>query len=199
MHYCRWPILTKYYFLSQERGSMFKDFATHSQCPLLTMIQGIISLSRKKGVHQSRSLLPWSSLTLTHCIRVEIRVAGEFTFIMGQSASPLNLPKVFKVLSPNSFEVNPSNISRWEHGSWDLSLHTRSQVLSLKYDMNAYMIALFVGEAQGLCWELCLSLSDINHSSIVSWYHVHNLGPVHMGSQVLTWRHNLNRPIRHSR
>ena len=34
------------------------------------------------------------------------------------------------MLCPKSREVNPCNLSCWEHGSWDLRLHTGSQVLS---------------------------------------------------------------------
>ena len=33
-----------------------------------------------------------------------------------------------QILSPKSLEVNPCNLSHWEHGSWDLPLHTGSQV-----------------------------------------------------------------------
>ena len=40
-----------------------------------------------------------------------------------------------------------------EHGSWDLSLHTGSQALSPKYDMDAYMATLFGGEFLGTCVE----------------------------------------------
>ena len=36
----------------------------------------------------------------------------------------------------------------WEHGIWDLPLHTRSQV------MDAHMATLCGGETQNLCWEL---------------------------------------------
>ena len=32
------------------------------------------------------------------------------------------------------------NLMRWEHGSWDLPLHTRSQALSLNYNMDVYMV-----------------------------------------------------------
>ena len=35
-----------------------------------------------------------------------------------------------QVLSPKSLEANPCDLSRWEHGSRDLPLHTGSQVLS---------------------------------------------------------------------
>ena len=31
---------------------------------------------------------------------------------------------VSQCLSPSSLEVNPCNLSRWGHGSWDLPLHT---------------------------------------------------------------------------
>ena len=40
----------------------------------------------------------------------------------------------------------------WEVGI--LPLHMRSQVSSLKYDMDAYMAILFGGEAWDLCWGL---------------------------------------------
>ena len=44
---------------------------------------------------------------------------------------------------------HPCNFRCREHGSWDLSLHTWSQVLSPKYDMDACMTTLLGGEA----WE----------------------------------------------
>ena len=34
-----------------------------------------------------------------------------------------------RALSPKSCEVTPCNLSRWQHGNWDLPLHTGSQVL----------------------------------------------------------------------
>ena len=37
-----------------------------------------------------------------------------------------------------------------KHESWDLPFHTRSQVLSPKYDMDAYMAKKFGGEARNL-------------------------------------------------
>ena len=59
-----------------------------------------------------------------------------------------------QVLCSKSLKVNPHNLNRWEHGSWDLSLHTGSPVLRPNNDMNAYMATLFGGEAWNLCWEL---------------------------------------------
>ena len=59
-----------------------------------------------------------------------------------------------QVLSPKSHEVNLCDLNHWEHGSWDLPLHMGSQVLSLSYDMDAYMATLFGGEAWDLCCEL---------------------------------------------
>ena len=44
------------------------------------------------------------------------------------------------------------NLSHWEHGGWDLPLHMGPQVLSPKFDMNAYMVTLFGGEAWDVCW-----------------------------------------------
>ena len=40
-----------------------------------------------------------------------------------------------QVLSPKPLEVNPCNLSRWEQGSWDLSLHTgpKAQVSSMTW------------------------------------------------------------------
>ena len=35
--------------------------------------------------------------------------------------------------SPKSLEVNPCNLSHLEHGSWDLPLHTGSQVPSMTW------------------------------------------------------------------
>ena len=78
---------------------------------------------------------------------------------------------------PKSLEVTPN---RWEDGSWDLPLHTRSQILSPKslevnpcnlmlrawklglttshkvsrFKYDAYMVTLCGGEAWDLCWEL---------------------------------------------
>ena len=48
-------------------------------------------------------------------------------------------------LVPKSLEVNPSNLNRWQHGSWDLPLHIREQVHvpSPKYDMDAYMTTIW--------------------------------------------------------
>ena len=58
---------------------------------------------------------------------------------------------------PKSLEVNSCDLSYRERGSWHLLLHTRSQVLlSLEYDVDAYMATLFRGEAWDLCWELRL-------------------------------------------
>ena len=59
-----------------------------------------------------------------------------------------------QVLSPVSLEVNPCNLRCWEHGSWDLPLHTWFQILSPKYDMDAHMARVFEGEAWDLCSEL---------------------------------------------
>jgi hypothetical protein len=49
----------------------------------------------------------------------------------------------FQVLSPKSLEDNPCNLNCWWHGSWDLPLHTESQVLSTKYDMDTYRTTFF--------------------------------------------------------
>ena len=56
-----------------------------------------------------------------------------------------------QVLVPKSLEVNMGNLNHGVHGSWDLPLHGMSQVLSLKYDIVAYMATLLGGEAWGLC------------------------------------------------
>ena len=58
------------------------------------------------------------------------------------------------LIKPKSLEVNMCNLSHWEHESWDLALHTGSQVLSSGYDMDACMATLYEGEAWDLCWEL---------------------------------------------
>ena len=42
----------------------------------------------------------------------------------------LGLTTSHGVPSPKSLNVNPCNLSRWDHGSWDLPLHTWSQVPS---------------------------------------------------------------------
>jgi hypothetical protein len=70
-------------------------------------------------------------------------------------------------LSPKSHEVNPCNVDHWEHGSWDLPLHTWSQVQSPNYDMDAYMAALFGGEAWDLCCELGRGQSETQLSTQV--------------------------------
>jgi hypothetical protein len=46
------------------------------------------------------------------------------------------------------------NLNCREHGSWDLLLHMRSQVLGPKYDMDAYMATLSRGEAWNGFWKL---------------------------------------------
>ena len=45
---------------------------------------------------------------------------------------------------PKSFEINMCNHIHCEHGSWDLPLHTWSQILSLKYGMDAHMTNFLV-------------------------------------------------------
>ena len=35
--------------------------------------------------------------------------------------------------------MNLCNLTRWEHGSWDLTLHKGSPILHPKYDTNAYI------------------------------------------------------------
>ena len=57
-----------------------------------------------------------------------------------------------QVLHPDSLEVNPCNLSRWKPG-WDFFISHGSQVLTFKYDVDAYMATLLGGEAQDLCWE----------------------------------------------
>ena len=59
-------------------------------------------------------------------------------------------PHGSQVPSPKPLEFNMCNLNRWEHGSWDLPLYTGSQVLSPKYDMDAYMTTFFEGETGGL-------------------------------------------------
>ena len=73
--------------------------------------------------------------------------------------------------SLNSHEVNPSNLSRREHESWNLPLHTGSQVLSPKYDMHAYMATLSEGEA----WDLNEEQHILIHWGPISFY-LHLLG-----------------------
>ena len=60
----------------------------------------------------------------------------------------------FHVLTPKSLESNMLNLNDREHGSWDLLLHMRSQVIGPKYDMNAYMATLFGGEAWNDFWKI---------------------------------------------
>ena len=59
-----------------------------------------------------------------------------------------------QVIISKSHEVNPCILYCWEHRSWDLPLHTGSQVLSPKYDMDVYMTTLFGGKAWDLCCEV---------------------------------------------
>ena len=47
-----------------------------------------------------------------------------------------------------------SDLSRWEHGTWDLGLHIGSQVLRPMYDTDEYMATLLKDEAWDLCSEL---------------------------------------------
>ena len=61
-----------------------------------------------------------------------------------------------EVLSPKSLEVNPCNLSRRKHGSWDFSTSHGSQVLSPKHVMDAYMAILFGGEA----WDFVLRVGS---------------------------------------
>ena len=68
-----------------------------------------------------------------------------------------------QALGTKSLEFNPYNLNHWERGSWDLPLHTRFQVLSPKYDMDAYMATLSEGEA----WDLCRELGrEKNHTQL---------------------------------
>ena len=53
---------------------------------------------------------------------------------------------------PKSLEINVCNLSRWEHESWDLPLHTMSQTLSPKYDMT-----VIFGEET---WNMCLAIGS---------------------------------------
>ena len=41
-----------------------------------------------------------------------------------------------------------------EHGSWNLSLHTGSQIQCPNYDMDAYIASLFEGEVWDLYYKL---------------------------------------------
>jgi hypothetical protein len=55
-----------------------------------------------------------------------------------------------QVLSLKSLEVNHTILAIEKHGSWDLSVHTGSEILISKYDVDVYMTTLFGGEA----WDL---------------------------------------------
>ena len=52
--------------------------------------------------------------------------------LSGSEASDLMLRVscLSQVLSPKSLAVHPCNLIRWEHGNWDLPLHTVSQALN---------------------------------------------------------------------
>jgi hypothetical protein len=65
----------------------------------------------------------------------------------------------FQVLSPEPLEVYMSNLNHWQHGSWDLPLHTK--VPSPKYDMDAYMATSFGGEYWDLCWDSQIQASKL--------------------------------------
>ena len=57
---------------------------------------------------------------------------------------------------PKSLEVDPCDLSRWEHGSWDLPLPSWSKILGLKHDMDTYMATVVEGEVRwGEVWDLC--------------------------------------------
>ena len=88
----------------------------------------------------------WKQLLISEAANEEYEAGG--THILWFRAY------LHRVPSPKSLEVNPCNLSRWEHGSLDLPLHTRSQNLMSKYDMDAYMATFLGGEAQDLWWEL---------------------------------------------
>ena len=60
-----------------------------------------------------------------------------------------------QVPSLKALEVNLCNLNRREDKSWDLPLHTGSQVLSSKYDINTYIITLLGGEV-GTYVESCV-------------------------------------------
>ena len=62
-----------------------------------------------------------------------------------------------QILSLNIREVNLCNLMHWEHGSWDVPLHTESWILSLKGDMKAYMATFFGDKVWDLGWGLGLA------------------------------------------
>ena len=82
-----------------------------------------------------------------------------------------------QVLSPSSLEVNMCDLSRWEHRSWHLSLHTGSQVL------------------------ISYSSLEVTLCNPSRWEHGSWDLPFHMGPQVLrsrfTWRQSVrSQPLR---
>ena len=81
-------------------------------------------------------------------------VKCHFVYIMMTQIHTWASSHGFQVLSPTSVEVNPCNPSCWEHGSWDLPLHTESKVQNPKYDMDVYVVTLFRGEIEDLRWDL---------------------------------------------
>jgi hypothetical protein len=56
-----------------------------------------------------------------------------------------------QVLSLKSVEVNPCSLNCCEHGSWDLQLHTRFQILSPKFDMDSHIATPFWEVRFGTC------------------------------------------------
>jgi hypothetical protein len=90
-----------------------------------------------------------------------------------QFMSNFNFSFETEVVGPKSLEVDPCNLSHWEHGSWDLPLHIGSQGLTLKYDMDAYIATFFGDEAWDIWWELGRTKprSNSQHKSLALFLH----------------------------
>ena len=86
-------------------------------------------------------------------------------------------------LGPKSLEVNPCNLKCWDHRSWYLPLHMGSQVLSPKYDMDAYMITLFGGET----WDSCEGGLSVSSESFTTTVPCGCLKDVKHQDQIVCW------------
>ena len=100
----------------------------------------------------------------------------------------LGLTPSHRVPSPKSHEVNPCNLNCWEHGSWDLPLHTRSQVLSSRLQWGQFMQSQLVESMEvGITIQEVISTCawPIYFAACIA-YSIWICLPLHMGPQVLS-------------
>jgi hypothetical protein len=76
------------------------------------------------------------------------------------------------------------NLNRWDHGSWGLPLHTKSQVLSLKSQVWHGCLhdnTFFRGEVWDLCWGFgWAKCYPTLNTSLANSLHIINQGPTSM-------------------